>query len=460
MHEPAKAVIVLALSAAVAVWLLGAALHLWPDTGQLAYGNPLPHLKVRMDSGAVKFWVEDFNRLQYERVWLYVNGRLAASGGLGTNAAAKCGDEVAAVVKYHSGVKKLEGRILCTKPIKAPGETEAWDTYSMMMLAAYRAATGDFEATGLPLKITGSVDCNGKASVMFESTAPNVFLCYDREAKCGQSLTFAPGEPRRVGDKTSMMVVLHVYKIPDTVVASQYLGGARAAFVIANGWERGYYSDIYYLTVNGTLVARCEISNVPVGTETYTVTEYVTPKASGVFMTRWQLPNGTVFDASIHFWIRPDGTCGFQTWINRVDKPPSKPCAGIPNSIYRYCGEVNRRWFLNATSDKESPMSKFIDCIATTQTGEVFHEAMEKLQDISYNIPVLTLNHTFSYTIWKTTTTKESYTISLSLRAVMPASLGVIFASAVLPSGIQTPTVNKPNGTKALPFSFVTAYGG
>jgi hypothetical protein len=60
MHEPAKAVIALALSTAAAVWLLGVALHLWPDADQLAYGNPLPYLKVRMDSGVVRFWVEDF----------------------------------------------------------------------------------------------------------------------------------------------------------------------------------------------------------------------------------------------------------------------------------------------------------------------------------------------------------------------------------------------------------------
>jgi hypothetical protein len=363
------------------------------------------------------------------------------------------------VVKYHSGTKKLEGRILCTNPIKAPGKTETWDTYSMTMLMAYRAATGDFEATGLPLKITGSVDCNGKASVTFESMASNVFLCYDGEAKCGQSLTFTPGEPRWVGDKASMTVVLYVYKIPDTVVASQYLGGARAAFVIANGWERGYYSDIYYLTVNGTLVARCEKSDVPVGTETYTVSEYVTPKASGIFMTRMQLPDGTVFDASIHFWIRPDGTCGFQTIIHRVKNPPEKPCSGVPGS-YLYCGEVNSRWFLNKTSDEESPMRKFLDCITKTETGKVFDEAITKLKEISYNVPVLTLNRTFSYTIWKTITTKESYTINLSLGTMMPASLGVIFANAVLPSGIQVPTVNTPNGTKAPPFSFVMTYRG
>jgi hypothetical protein len=125
MHELVKAVLALALSAAAAVWLLGVALHLWPDTGQLAYGNPLPYLKVCMDSGTAKFWVEDFSGLPYERVWLYVNGQLAASGVPGTDVTAECGKEVAAVVKYHSGIKKIEGRILCTKPIKDAGRRPA-----------------------------------------------------------------------------------------------------------------------------------------------------------------------------------------------------------------------------------------------------------------------------------------------------------------------------------------------
>ena len=77
MHELAKAVVALALSTAATVWLLGVALHLWPNTDQLAYGNLLPYLKVKFDwpINAVRFWVEDFGGLPYERVWLYVNGR-------------------------------------------------------------------------------------------------------------------------------------------------------------------------------------------------------------------------------------------------------------------------------------------------------------------------------------------------------------------------------------------------
>jgi hypothetical protein len=193
MHEPAKAVIVLALSTAVAVWLLGVALHLWPDTGQLAYGNPLPYLKVRMDSGVVRFWVEDFGGVPYERVWLYVNGRLAASGGPGTDAAAECGDEVAAVVKYHSGVKKLKGRILCTQPIKAPGGSEVKLPFRLIQTTqAYRAMTGDMDQTGPPLQFDGWCDIFvngiGEASVTITATRPDVMFCIG--TTCGTSYTF------------------------------------------------------------------------------------------------------------------------------------------------------------------------------------------------------------------------------------------------------------------------------
>jgi hypothetical protein len=194
MNELVKAVLALALSTAAAVWLLGAALQLWPDAGQLAYGNPLPYLKVRMDSGAVRFWVEDFGGLQYERVWLYVNGRLAASGGPGTDAAAKCGDEVAAVVKYHSGVKKLEGRILCTQPIKAPGGGLVKREIRLIQTTqAYRAMTGDMDQTGPPLRFDGSCNIdaykNGYASVTIATLRPDVIFCVG--TNCGTSYTLS-----------------------------------------------------------------------------------------------------------------------------------------------------------------------------------------------------------------------------------------------------------------------------
>jgi len=162
MNELAKAVIALALATVGAVWLLGVALHLWLSTDQLAYGNPLPYLKVKFDRpvNAVRFWVEDFGGLQYERVWLYVNGQLKASGGPGTDTVAKCGDEVAAVVKYHSGIKKIEGRILCTKPIKAPGDGQQIVNLHFEVRTALAAqdVAGNADVSGLPINVVGSCE--------------------------------------------------------------------------------------------------------------------------------------------------------------------------------------------------------------------------------------------------------------------------------------------------------------
>jgi len=196
MHDLVKAVLALVLSTAAAVWLMGVALHLWPNTGQLAYGNPLPYLKVKFDRpvNAVRFWVEDFGGVPYERVWLYVNGRLAASGGPGTDAAAKCGDEVAAVVKYHSGTKKLEGRILCTKPIKPPGgrvieivtTNEAIET----ALDAYKPVA---KQTGVPIVFSGECAYGGDSfsgKVYLRVTRSDVFLAPANERVWRQDYTF------------------------------------------------------------------------------------------------------------------------------------------------------------------------------------------------------------------------------------------------------------------------------
>jgi hypothetical protein len=184
MHELVKAVLALALSTAAAVWLLGVALHLRPSTDQLAYGNPLPYLKVCMDSGAAKFWVEDFGGFSYERVWLYVNGQLKASGVPGTDTVAKCGDEVAAVVKYHSGIKKIEGRILCTKPIKTAGGGQQIVNLHFEVRTALAAqdAAGNADVSGLPIDVVESCevwprDDYYNSVVYIIPRTPDVLIC-------------------------------------------------------------------------------------------------------------------------------------------------------------------------------------------------------------------------------------------------------------------------------------------
>ncbi len=326
MNELVKAVLVLVLSTVAAVWLLGTALHLWPSADQLAYGNHLPHLKVKLDRpvNAVKFWVEDFGGLPYERVWLYVNGRLAASGGPGTDAAAKCGDEVAAVVKYHSGTKKLEGRILCTEPIKASGGGLMKREIRLIQTTqAYRAMTGDMDQTGPPLRIDGSCDIEygGHASVRIVSLRRDVIFCV--RTNCGASYTFSwsflgPGVAREI-------VPIHVFKTPDAP-ASQLLGGGRGVIdiYVEYSYNRNVDADDLEVRVNGTLIAFCR-RKTSVSREFRSWTEYKEPNAAAVYLIRFvgELPDGerVVLDGNIVLYERKDGSFGFCLIVNPVEDP-------------------------------------------------------------------------------------------------------------------------------------------
>ncbi len=292
MNELVKAVLVLALSVAAAVWLLGTALYLWPSADQLAYGNPLPYFKVKFDrpSNAVRFWVEDFGGLPYERVWLYVNGRLAASGGPGTDAAAKCGDEVAAVVKYHSGAKKLEGRILCTEPIKAPGGGLMKREIRLIQTAkAYRAMTGDMGQTGPPLRLDGSCDIDfpypyGRASVTITTLRPDVIICVGTNCGTSHTLSWTFPSPYNlmIPITAHQTVSIHVFKTPDAP-ASQLLGGGRGVIDIYVEYSYNRNVDAYDLEVyvNGTRVAYCR-RQTTVSRELRSWAVYRKPNATGV----------------------------------------------------------------------------------------------------------------------------------------------------------------------------------
>jgi hypothetical protein len=268
MHEPAKAVIALALSTAAAVWLLGVALHLWPDADQLAYGNPLPYLKVRMDSGVVRFWVEDFGGLPYERVWLYVNGRLAASGGPGTDAAARCGDEVAAVVKYHSGVKKLEGRILCTKPIKAPSDRQQFinSHFEIRTALAAQDVAGNVDIAGLLVDIIGECrfepgdndDEDFFFAVYIVPRTPDVLICDTSGCSLFKMyyVVSRGNDPTLYTFYSGPIDVLRVAGAPLT----QYTGG-RIWLNLRAVYRHYYPGRGWYVYMNGTTLAYCPLSN-------------------------------------------------------------------------------------------------------------------------------------------------------------------------------------------------------
>ncbi len=477
MNELVKAVLALALSTAAAVWLLGTALHLWPDTGQLAYGNPLPYLKVRMDSGAVRFWVEDFGGLPYERVWLYVNGRLAASGGPGTDAAAKCGDEVAAVVKYHSGTKKLEGRILCTQPIKAPGGGLMKREIRLIQTAkAYRAMTGDMDQTGPPLRIDGScdIDYGGRASVTIVTLRPDVIICVG--TNCGASYTLS--WTFQGSSIVHEIVPIHVFKVPNAP-ASQLLGGGRGVVVIYIRYDHIDYQNRYlYVYVNGTLVAECH-RETSVSRESASWTEYKEPNATAVYLIRFvgELPDGerVVLDGNIVLYEREDGSFGFRLIVNPVADPtPADLNVASPHvnltitspsgAVYR--GAVSVPFILeempklylhnDVVNVYIGTFFRFLNQLNNDpQQKSTFAQALDKMVDIEFSIPYIAVNKTGEYLVYHTYSSRRGGSAALSFKALSISSLGAVYANAVLPIDIKLPPPVPPqNATRTYIFGY------
>jgi hypothetical protein len=462
-------------------------LHLWPNTDQLAYGNPLPYLKVRMDSGAVRFWVEDFADVPYERVWLYVNGRLAASGGPGTDAAAKCGDEVAAVVKYHSGTKKLEGRIHCTQPIKAPGGGEVRRAIRLTQVTqAYRAMTGDMDQTGPPLRFDGSCDINydgtGHASVTIVTLRPDVLVCV--ETSCGPPYTFSwsgrnnPNSGMPV--VTSQTLSVHVFKVPDAP-ASQLLGGGRSVVNIYIYYESYSFSDVsiynLHVYVNDILVAEC-YRGINVLRELMSWTEYKEPNATAVYLIRFvgELPKGrkAVLDGNIVLYERKDGSFGYRLIVNPVADPTPadlKVASAHSNLTLRspsnvvYRGAVSLPFLLEELQIRLhnddvnvyfGPFFRFLEqLIIDPFQMLMLGQALDEMVDIEFNVPYIAVNKTGEYLVYYTYSSKQSGSATLSFKTLSISSLGAVYANAVLPIDIKLPPPVPPqNSTRTYIFGY------
>jgi hypothetical protein len=481
MNELVKAVLVLALSTAAAVWLLGAALHLWPDTGQRAYGNPLPYLKVRMDSGAVRFWVEDFGGLQYERVWLYVNGRFAASGGPGTDAAAKCGDQVAAVVKYHSGTKKLEGRILCTKPIRAPDGSEVKRVFRLIQVTqAYRAMTGDVDQTGPPLRFDGWCDIdvyrNGYASVTIATLRPDVIFCVG--TNCGTSYTLSWTFPSpynlMIPITVHQTVPIHVFKAPDAP-ASQLLGGCRGVIDIYVEYSYNRNVDAYDLEVyvNGTRVAYCR-KQTTVSRGLMSWTEYKKPNATAVYLIRFvgELPDGrrVVLNGNIVLYEHKDGSFGYRLIVNPVADPtPEDLEEKLQTAIFRtrspsgiqYNAAVSfwfitDEFYITDNSVYIGPFWRFWEQMySNPQFNQTFGAALDKMIDIEFNVPYIVINKTGEYLVYHTYSSRQSSSATFSFKTLSISSLGAVYANAILPIDIKLPPPVLPrNATRTYIFGY------
>jgi hypothetical protein len=493
MNELVKAVLVLVLSTAAAVWLLGAALHLWPSADQLAYGNPLPYLKVKFDrpANAVRFWVEDFGGLPYERVWLYVNGQLVSSGGPGTDAAAKCGDEVAAVVKYHSGTKKLEGRVLCTQPIKAPGGGEAKRAFRLIQVAqAYRAMTGDMDQTGPPLRFDGSCNIDyycdgslcylrGSASVRIAALRPDVIFCIG--TTCGTSYTLSwtlPPPNIAMGPGTVRQIVpIDVFKTPNAP-ASQLLGGGRGAVDIYVYYDYVSYYNRYdlYVYVNETLVAECH-RETSVSRELASWTVYKEPNATAVYLIRFvgeRDGRPVVLDGNIVLYEREDGSFGYRLIVNPVADPTPEdlnvvsPHANLiitspSGATYRgavslpfILEEFQIRIYNDAVTLYIGTFFKFLNqLIINPDQMSTFGQALDKMVDIEFNVPYIAVNGTSEYLVYHAYSSRQSGSATLSFKTLSISSLGAVYANAVLPIDIKLPPPIPPqNATRTYIFGY------
>ncbi len=445
MNELAKAVLVLALSTAAAVWLLGVALHLWPDTGQLAYGNPLPYLKVKFDrpSNAVRFWVEDFGGLPYERVWLYVNGRLAASGGPGTDAAAKCNDEVAAVVKYHSGTKKLEGRILCTKPIKAPSGRQQFTNshFEIRTVLAAQDVTGNVDITGLPVDIVGVCRVTPDwdfyyFAVHIVPRTPDALIC--DISGCSPRKTYSIIKYLNVVGYSETL-----YRGPIDVLRTagaplaQYAGGGRL-------WLNLYvYTGSYGWSVimNSTTLAFCPYPESYSATDTRTWTEYKEANASAIYQLYLQWPDGTRTKATIAIYEREDGDYGFRVISSRTVQPPPQFNTVMPT---RY-GPVNTTINLGVALRSVGVADRFLNYLdSNPEAKTLFVDALRYPTIVEYNIPMINVTYTetvVKHILLRASTYDQSGNV-LFVQMPYTFSLGAVFANTVLPVNITKPPAN------------------
>jgi len=447
MNELVKAVLVLALSTAAAVWLLGVALHLWPSTDQLAYGNPLPYLKVKFDRpvNAVRFWVEDFGGVPYERVWLYVNGRLAASGGPGTDATAKCGDEVAAVVKYHSGTKKLEGRVLCTQPIKAPGGAQRFTNshFEIRTALAAQDVVGNADIAGLPVEIVGVCEIIYDWDFYYYAVhivprTPDVLIC--DVSGCSPRKTYSLIKPLNVigYPETLYSGPIDVLRTAGAPLA-RYAGGGRLwlhlwVYPGSYGWS---------VNMNSTTLAFCPYADYTTITDTRTWTEYKEVNASAIYKLYLVWPDGKKTKATISIYENKDGDppYGFRVISSGTRQPPPRP----NTIVYTRYGPVNTTTDLIVALKSVGVADRFLEYLySDEQTRTLFVEALRHPSIVEHSIPKI--NQTYTETVVNHILLRLSaYDQSgrvLFVQVPYSFSLGAVFATTDLPVNITRPPAN------------------
>jgi len=424
-----------AFAAAVAAVAMALMLQLLPDSAKLTYGEPLPYLKATREGDRLKIWLEDFAGLRPERVWLYVNGELKASGGPGTSTYARCGDRVAALAKYEAGVRRVEAEVRCTRPVKARDVEEARDYHSYILTQAYRAATGDADETGAPVALSG--DCSfdetsSDLSLTIRALRRDVLICVG--TTCGQEIRL------RWNYGVKEDITLYVLKAP-TAPAAQVLGGGAAEFHVdgytdINGWVQLY--------VNGVEFAYCELIRKS-RVESYT--EYREPKRAGVYHTRMQWEDGKTLDGTLVVYDRGDGTFGFRVHLNPVEgEAVERPEHAIDTRYGKLHFEIDP-----ITGAGEyfggGPLKRFYDYIRNDENARsALAEALRKMSGTyEYGVPYIAEQK--QAVVYYSVASRSVRTELLEFKVLNLQSLGAVLANAYIPLDIKLPPVNPPTNS-------------
>jgi hypothetical protein len=385
---------------------------------------------------------------------------------------------VAAVVKYHSGVKKLEGRILCTQPIKAPGGEVKRRTRLIQVTQAYSAMTGDIDQTGPPLRFDGSCDIDfyshGRASVTITALRPDVIFCVG--VHCGTSHTLSwdissPGGVRQT-------VPIYVFKVPGAP-ASQLLGGGRSVIDIYFEYYRDPYLEQIDVYVNGTHIAHCHV-HIVVSKKFESWTEYKEPNATANYLVRFvgKRPNGTpvVVDANIKLYQRNDGSFGVRAVVRPVDNPtPADLNVASPYRNFTinspsgttYYGAVSLSFLreeeetskkdLHNDSAQMGTFHRFLNWLYNnTQAYTLIAQSLDRaVADIEFNVPYIAYNRTSEYLVYQASLDWRGSTATLNFKTLSLSSFGAVYANAILPIDVRLPPPVLPrNATRTYIFSY------
>jgi len=452
MHKAA----VFAFATAVAAVAVALMLQLLPDSAELTYGEPLPYLKATREGDRLKIWLEDFAGLRPERVWLYVNGELKASGGPGTSVYARCGDRVAALAQYEAGVKRVEAEIQCTKPIKAPeGRTKIYN-FDYMLSEVLNNMFGGVEDTDVPVKYKGECNVwytvwnpekyNITAYVYAEAAAPDVLVCAD--GYCQKSRLISWGSVGNNHDyRPSGFVEVYALKVADAPY-SQYMGGGGkmvyVEYILDWEWPDDYTTVIRLeARVDGATVARCEYvlsSSSYAKEERRTWTEWKEPNFTATYGTYIKTPDGRVLKGFLYLYSRTDGSWSFKMYTvetNLTDLPEAARAISLPVGS-RYGAFIFQIDFAVATNEyfSNGPLKQFYNYLEKDETARgVIADGLYGAKPYSeYNVPRFGVNRTevyrYNVTLVKADARSgRSYAVSL-FRVLRPPAVGAVLAAA------------------------------